>query len=177
MKVSVYFFGFQLTSNRFHVEGVARRVSLDTLYDFYTDYSPEDVEIMRKHGQNMALERVSKREGSHVMVDTTAKIMGMTKNMRYNIVLHPEGHWYEMELTVDGFFRSHRTYKFTTVQEGTQIIIDDIYEPTSFLAKMLNVMGMLKKRLVRDTINTMNAFVAEAEERFGGKTAGGQQAC
>jgi hypothetical protein len=164
-----------MANNKFHVEGVARRVPLDTLYDFYTDYSPEDVEIMRKHGQKMALERVSKREGDHVVVDTTAKIMGMTKNMRYDILLHPEAHWYEMELSVDGLFKSHRTYKFKSVEQGTQILIDDEYEPTSFLARMMNAMGMLKKRIVRDTINTMNAFVAEAEERFGEKTTGGQQ--
>lgn len=164
-----------MSENKFHVEGIARRVSLDKLYDFYTDYSPEDVEIMRKHGQRMALERVSKREGNHVVVDTTAKIMGRTKNMRYDIILHPEDHWYEMQLSVDGLFRSHRTYKFKSVEVGTKILIDDEYEPTSFLARMMNAMGMLKKRLVRDTINAMNAFVAEADERFGGKTAGGPQ--
>lgn len=155
------------------MEGIARHVPLDVLYDFYTDYSPEDVEIMRKHGQKMALERVSKREGNHVVVDTTAKIMGMTKNLRYDILLHPQEHWYEMELFVEGFFRSHRTYKFRAVQEGTQIIIDDGYEPISFLSKMMNALGLMKNRLIRDTINTMNAFVAEAEERFGGKTATG----
>lgn len=164
-----------MSDNKFHVEGIARRVSLATLYDFYTDYSPEDVEIMRKHGQKMALERVSRREGNQVVVDTTAKIMGMTRNMRYDIILHPEDRWYEMELSVDGLFRSHRTYRFKSVDQGTQILIDDEYKPTSFLARMMNATGMLKKRLVRDTINTMNAFVAEAEERFGGKTASGQQ--
>ena len=158
-----------MTENRFHVEGLARGVPLDTLYEFYTDYSPEDVEIMRKHGQTMALERVSNRDGNHVVVDTTARIMMSTKNMRYDIVLHSEGHWYEMQMTVEGFFTSHRTYRFEKVAEGTKIIIDDAYKPTSMLAKMLNAMGMMKKRLIRDTTNTMNAFVAEAEERFGGR--------
>jgi hypothetical protein len=51
-----------LFENKFQVEGIARRDSLDTLYDFYTDYSLEDFEIMRKHSQKMALERVFKKE-------------------------------------------------------------------------------------------------------------------
>ncbi len=84
----------------FRVEGLARGVPLAKLFEFYTDYSHEDVEIMRKHEMNMALERVSKREGNHVIVDTTAKLMDMTKNMRYDILLHPEGNWYEMDIVI-----------------------------------------------------------------------------
>ncbi|MBI2127215.1 MAG: SRPBCC family protein [Thaumarchaeota archaeon] len=154
------------TANKFRIEGIARGVSLSTLFEFYTDYSPEDVEIMRKHGQKMALERVSKKEGDHIIVDTTARVMGMTKNMRYNITLHPEDNWYEMLIRIDGFVKSHRTYRFLSVPEGTKIIIDDEYQPISMLTGMLDRFGMLKKRLIGDTTNTMNAFIAEAEERF-----------
>lgn len=156
-----------LEENRFTVEGIARSVPLDKLYEFYTDYSPEDVEIMKKHGMYMALERVAQRDGNHVVVDTTAKIMGMTKNMRYDIILHPDGYWYEMTITIEGFVRSRRAYKFEIVPEGTKITINDEYQPTSFLSKMLNGIGMLKKRMIGDTTRTMNAFVTEAEERFG----------
>lgn len=137
------------------------------LYAFYTDYSPEDVDIMRKHGMYMALERVSKREGNRVIVDTAAKMMGMMKNMRYDIHLHPEGSWYEMIIEIQGFVRSHRSYKFESVPDGTKITIKDEFQPTSMLASMMNGLGMLKKKLVSDTTRTMNAFIAEAEERFG----------
>jgi hypothetical protein len=154
-------------ANKFTVEGTARGVPLDKLYEFYTDYSPEDVEIMKKHGMHMALERVSRRDGNHLLVDTTAKMMGMTKSMRYDIMLHPDGHWYEMTISIEGFVRSRRTYKFEAVPEGTRITIDDEYQPTSLLSRMLNGIGMLKTRMIRDTTRTMNAFVAEAEEKFG----------
>ncbi len=157
----------ELTDNRFMVEGVAKGVPLDKLYEFYTDYSPEDVDIMRKHGMYMAMERVAERDGNHVVVDTTAKIMGITKNMRYDITLHPDGKWYEMTITIDGFVKSHRTYRFEVVGEGTRITIDDQYQPLSPLSRMLNVLGMLRKKMISDTTRTMNAFVAEAEERFG----------
>lgn len=156
-----------MTKNRFTVEGTARGVPLDKLYEFYTDYSPEDVSIMKKHGMYMALERIAKREGNLVVVDTTAKIMGIKKNMRYDIMLHPEAHWYEMTITIDGFVKSRRTYRFEAVPQGTKIMISDEYQPISFLSKMMNGLGMLRKRMINDTTRTMNAFVAEAEERFG----------
>ncbi len=153
--------------DRFRVEGLARGVPLSKLFEFYTDYSSEDVEIMRKHGMNMALERVSKREGNHVIVDTSARLMGMTKNMRYDILLHPEGSWYEMDIEIEDFVKSHRSYKFESVPDGTKITIEDEFEPRSLLASMMSILGMLKTRLVSDTRRTMNAFIAEAEERFG----------
>ncbi len=156
-----------MRDNSFRVEGLARRVPLSKLFEFYTDYSPEDVEIMRKHGMNMALERVSKREGTHVIVDTTARLMGMTKTMTYDILLHPEGSWYEMDIEIQDFVRSHRSYRFESVPDGTKITIEDEFQPSSVLASMLNSLGMLKKRLVSDTRRTMNAFIAEAEERLG----------
>lgn len=156
-----------MSNNRFTVDGIARGVPLDKLYAFYTDYSPEDIDIMKKHGMNMALERVSRRESNHVAVDTTAKMMGMKKKMNYDILLHPEGSWYEMTITIEGFVKSSRTYKFESVRQGTKITIEDEFQPTSMLASMMNGLGMLKKRLVSDTTRTMNAFIAEAEERFG----------
>lgn len=156
-----------MNSNRFSADGIARGVSLDKLYAFYTDYSPEDIDIMKKHGMHMALERVSRREGNHVIVDTTAKMMGNKKKMNYDILLHPEGSWYEMTIEIEGFVKSHRTYKFESVPQGTKITIEDEFQPTSMLASMMNGLGMLKKRLVSDTTRTMNAFIAEAEERFG----------
>ncbi len=155
-------------SNSFRVEGLARGVPVSKLFEFYTDYSPEDVEIMRRHGMYMALERVAHREGNHVIVDTTAKMMGMTRNMRYDILLHPEEKWYEMVIEIQGFVKSRRSYKFESVPEGTRITIEDQFQPTSILASMMNGFGMLRKRLVSDTTRTMYAFTAEAEERFGG---------
>lgn len=159
-----------MPSNRFKVEGIARGVRLQELYDFYTDYGPEDVEIMKKHGMYMALERVAEREGNHVAVDTTAKVMGMTKNMRYDITLHPDGHWYEMTIDIDGFVNSQRKYKFEEVADGTRVTIEDEYRPTSLLSKMLHGLGMLRKKLLSDTTRTMNAFIAEAEERLGSES-------
>lgn len=143
-------------------------MDIGRLYDFWTDYGPEDVEIMRRHGLTMALERVSKRQGNHVVVDTTARIMGMKKNMRYDIMLHPEEHWLEMTITIEGFVQSHRSYRFRAGPEGTHLAIEDEYRPSSLLAEMLNGMGMLKTRLANDTTRTMQAFLTEAEERFGG---------
>ncbi len=157
----------EMGGSSFRVEGLARGVPLSKLFEFYTDYSPEDIEIMRKHGMNMALERVSKKEGNHMIVDTTARLMGMTKNMRYDIILHPEGSWYEMEIEIQDFVKSHRSYKFESVRDSTKITIEDEFQPKSVLATMMNSLGMLKKRLVSDTTRTMNAFIAEAEERFG----------
>jgi len=138
------------------------------LYDFWTDYGPEDVDIMKKHGMTMALERVSKRQGNHVVVDTTARLMGMKRNMRYDVVLHPEDYWLEMTITTEGFVQSRRSYRFRAVREGTRLVIEDEYEPSSLLARMMNGLGMLRTRLVTDTVRTMQAFLAEAEERFGG---------
>jgi len=162
---------FDLTENRFSVEGIARGVPLDDLYNFYTDYSPEDVDIMKKHGMYMALERVAERKGNHVVVDTTAKIMGMTKSMKYDILLHPEGHWYEMTISTEGFVRSRRTYKFEAVPQGTTVRIEDEYQPISFASKLLNSLGMLRKKMNDDTTKTMRAFIIEAEERFGKSSA------
>lgn len=164
-----------MPSNQFRVEGVARGVSLETLFEFYTDYSPEDVEIMRKHGQKMALERVSKKEGHHIVVDTTARIMMMTKNMTYDITLHPEEKWYEMDITINEFVKSHRTYRFIAVPEGTKIIIKDEYRPIALLPRILNRLGMLRSKMITDTTNTMNAFIAEAEERFAHITKPGSE--
>lgn len=142
-------------------------MGIKKLYDFWTDYGPEDVEIMRKHGMTMALERVSKRQGDHVVVDTTAKIMGMRRNMRYDILLYPEQYRLEMTIRIEGLTQSYRTYAFQAVPEGTRLSIEDEYEPISVLASMMNVLGMLRKRLVKDTTRTMQAFLEEAEERFG----------
>lgn len=154
------------------VEGTARNVEIGKLYDFWTDYSPEDVAIMRKHGMTMALERVSKRHGNHVVVDTTARLMGMKKNMRYDILLHPEDYWLEMTITIEGFVQSHRTYRFCVVPEGTHLLIEDEYQPTSIVAEMMNGLGMLRTKLATDTTRTMQAFIDEAEDRFGSQSMG-----
>jgi hypothetical protein len=37
----------------------------------------------------------------------------------------------------------------------------------SVLAKMLNGMGILRKKMINDPTRTMNAFIVEAEERIG----------
>lgn len=106
---------------------------------------------MQKHGQKMALERVSKEEGNHNIVDTTARIIGMTENIRYAITLHPEEKWYEMELLSMDFARSHKTYRFLAVPEGTKIVIDDEYDPTAMPPRILNRLGMLRNRMTTDT--------------------------
>ncbi len=101
------------------------------------------------------------------MVDTIAMIMGMRKNMRYDILLYPEEYRLEMTIRIEGLKQSHRTYSFKSVPEGTGLLIEDEYEPISVLASVMNVLGMLKKRLARDTTRTMQAFLEEAEDRFG----------
>jgi hypothetical protein len=73
----------------------------------------------------MVLERVAHRWGNNLAVDTTAKVMGMTKNVRYDIVLHPEGYWLEMTITIEGVIRSRRTYRFRMVPDGTQVLIEE----------------------------------------------------
>ena len=107
------------------------------------------------------------RRPDHVVVETTAKIMRMVKKMKYEINLHPERQWYEMTITIEGFVKSRRVYKFEPSPEGTTITAVDEYQPDSFVARMLNGMGILKKRMIRDTTMTMKAFISEAEERFG----------
>lgn len=65
---------------QFSCEVLAKGVSRDKLYQWYTDFSPEDVDIIRRRGDGSLLNRQVTREGNKVHMENENLIRGNQKN-------------------------------------------------------------------------------------------------
>ncbi len=149
---------------------VARGVSREKLFEWYTDFSPEDVDIIKRRGDGRLLSRKVTREGNKLHIESEMRGMG-GKPMRIidDAVVHPDDYSYDIHISIPGMLEADRHYTFTQVPEGAGISFEDDYRATGGLAKAFKALGLLKGFWAKGSRDQLQAFVAEAEDQIGRK--------
>jgi hypothetical protein len=150
---------------------VAKGVSREKLFEWYTDYSPEDADIIKRRGDGRLLSRVVTRDGNKCHVVSELRGFGLrSKPMKgvYDVVVHPEEYTCDVHISMMGI-ESDRHYTFTQEPEGTRIAFEDNYHATGRLFKFLGAIGITNRLLAYGSKRTMNTYVAEAEAQLAQK--------
>jgi hypothetical protein len=152
------------------LEKMAKGVPAGQLFQWWTDFSSEDPEILKKRGVNNLASRQATREGNtvHVENDTIAP-MGRHIKFVFDAYLHPESLSFETKGGVPGMVQETTHYTFTEVPGvGTKISVEQSYTPLRTSFKILDALG-IAKRMARRTVNQhANALIAEAQEKLSG---------
>ena len=148
---------------------VAKGVSREKLFEWYTDYSPEDVDIIKRRSTGRLVSRTCTRDGNKLHVVTVARGFRKPMTMTADAVLHPEDYTYDIHTSSSGFIEDDRHYTFTQIPEGTRLSVEAQYRATGRLMKFLGAVGIL--RLISPSMNkaVTRAFIAEAEEQLASK--------
>jgi len=153
---------------KFSYEAIAKGVPKDKLFQWYTDFSPEDVEIMKRRGEGRLLSRNVTREGNKLHIENEHLMRGKVRKSTAEAVLHPEDYTYDITSTMPGMIEDKRHYRFTEVPgQGTRIRFESNYRTFGFGMKLMDSLGLLKRLIVKGSQRTLDAYVAEAEEQLG----------
>ena len=149
---------------------VAKGVTREKLFEWFTDFSPEDVDIMKRRGIEGISSREITRDGNKIHAEQMIKVMGKRSPLTIDIVLHPEDYTYDAHLS-SPMVESDMHYTFTQLPEGTRISVDGNYRLTSRTLKILSILmlGLFKRGAARSFKRELGAYTAEAEEQLGSK--------
>jgi len=149
---------------------VAKGVTREKLFEWFTDFSPEDVDIMKRGGIGGILSREITRDGNKIHLEQMIQVMGMRRPMSIDIVLHPEDYTYDAHL-LSSMVESDLRYTFTQLPDGTRISVDGNYRLTSRALKILSILmlGLFKRGAARSFKRELRAYIAEAEEQLNSK--------
>ncbi len=151
-------------------ETVARGVSREKLFEWYTDFSPEDVDIIKRRGDGRLLSRVVTRDGNKLHIESENRgLRGKPVKAIADAVVHPEDYTYDVHSFAPGMFEDDRHYTFTQVPEGTRIAFEDNYHATGRVFKFLDAIGIGRRVSSWASKRVMNTFIAEAEAQLGQK--------
>lgn len=149
---------------------VAKGVSREKLFEWYTDYSPEDVDIMKRRGDGRLLSRVCTRDGNKLHIENEGRgLRGKPMKFFYDAVLHPEDYTYDIHISMPGMMEADRHYTFTQEPEGARIAYEDNSRAIGRGWKFLSAIGIFDRFGAWASKRTLNAFVTEAEAQLGQK--------
>lgn len=149
---------------------VAKGVAREKLFAWYTDYSPEDVDIMKRRGDGRLLSRVCTRDGNKLHVENEGRgLRGKPMKFFYDAVLHPEDYTYDIHISVPGMMESDRHYTFTQEPEGARVAYEDNTHAIGRMWKFLAAIGIGDRVGAWASKRTLRAYVAEAESELGQK--------
>src|SRR2546422_11740558 len=87
-----------VTMARYSIEGVARGIAIKRLWDWYTDFRSDDVEIINQEAPNVAgvyENRQVRRDGDRISLDQVVSYGGRKFPATIDISLHPAGFTYD----------------------------------------------------------------------------------
>ena len=147
----------------------AKGVPREKLFEWLTDYSPEDVDILKRRSSGQLLSRTCVRDGNKLHVVSELRgIRGKPMKANVEVVLHPEDYTYDVHESVAGSeIDTH--YTLTQLPEGTRLSVEAQYRATGRLMKFLVAVGIMRMLGPRMHKSLRKAFVAEAEEQLGSK--------
>jgi len=149
---------------------VARGVSREKFFEWYTDFSPEDVDIIKRRSDGSLLSRKVTRDGNKLHIESEMRgIRGKPMRIIDDAVVHPDDYTYDIHISVPGMLEADRHYTFTQVPEGARISFQDQYRATGGTTKLFNALGLLNRFWAKGSRDQLHAFVAEAEEQLGRK--------
>ncbi len=152
---------------------VAKGVSREKLFEWYTDFSPEDVDIIKRKGDGSLLSRKVTRDGNKLHIESEMRGMrGKPMRIVDDAIVHPDDYTYDVHISIPGMLEADRHYTFTQVPDGARVSFQDQYRATGGLAKVLSALGLLKNLWAKGSREQLQVFVAEAEEQLAHKGSG-----
>ncbi|MFQ5998875.1 MAG: hypothetical protein ACE5KO_06170 [Candidatus Bathyarchaeia archaeon] len=156
---------------RYSFEGLAKRCPQDKLYAWYTDFTPEDADILRNNLQKrVSLQPVSRKlvtkEGNHVKIESLYRSKKRELKLHQNILLSPPTFTYEAETAVPKIATDQRKYTFIETPEGTKVTVDGEYKMLNVGLKIADAFGLVKRRFVNESQEIMQAFLRAAEDEI-----------
>lgn len=161
------------TAVRFILEGTARNVPVALLYDWYTDFRPDDPGLIEETLRGRPLrfsDRKVTRQGVHVLVENTLDYKGRRILARTEVTLHPERFAYDVDTRYTGAMRlrDRRAYVFTEAPEGTTIRAECGISDVRGTLRLLSALGLLASGLRKESQRIMDGYLRVAERELGG---------
>lgn len=148
----------------------AHGVTKDKLFEWFTDFSSEDVDIIKRRGKGGLLSVVATRDGNKIHVENVLRgIRGKPVKAIFDVVLHPEEYTYDVHVSVMGLAEGDQRFIFTQESEGTRVAYEGNYRTKGSLARFLAAIGILNRLVAKDGREGLNAYLAEAEAQLGQK--------
>ncbi len=159
---------------RYSIEGVARGVGIKRLWDWYTDFRSDDVEIINHEAPNVAgvyENRQVRRDGDRIFLDQVVSYGGRKFPVTIDISLHPAGFTYDTVhrvRTAKGrpMMTDRRHYAFDEVVEGARVHAECVIDEVHGAAKVLNLFGVVTRMARNGSQEVMDAFMRGAEKEL-----------
>jgi hypothetical protein len=148
----------------FSLEKTVRGVPRKKLFEWFTDFSSEDVDIVKRRGAALLINRQAKKEGNNVHVEN--EVLSRGKNMKYSFdaELHPESFYYETRGGTPDMVEDKRRYTFEdSAGVGTKGRGDADYKLLRGGLRFLDAFGLVNGQMKGMEDRLMGAFLAEAE--------------
>jgi len=163
-----------VTMARYSIEGVARGIAIERLWDWYTDFRSDDVEIIDQEAPNVAgvfENRQVRRDGDQISIDQVVSYGGRKFPVSVEISLHPKEFRYatvHRVRTAKGrpMMTERRQYTFARVAEATRVHAECVIEEVHGAAKLFNVFGLVTRMARKGSQEVMDAFMRGAEKEL-----------
>jgi hypothetical protein len=151
---------------QYKFEKVAEGIPRDKLFQWFTDFSPEDPAISKRRGVDTLLSRQVTREGNKLRVENQVLSRGKSSRFDLEITLHPEDYTYDVKGTTPGM-NSNMRFSFTEIPGvGARVTVECNYELLSTELETRDASGLVNKELKEGQERLVSAFLAEAQEQL-----------
>jgi hypothetical protein len=148
---------------RFTIEEECR-VAPERLYAWYTDFSGQDADLMRRYGTGSLIERrVDRLDEQRLVLTQRMKVMGRTIPATIRIEKHPQLLTYDAHLEFGRLAKQERRYTFTERDGGTLLRMEVEYTPLSRVVKFLDAIGFLRRLDMKESRATTVGYLRAAE--------------
>ena len=148
-------------------EKMAKGLPAAQFFEWWTDFSSEDPEILGKRGVKGFVSRRVTREGNNIHVETEMLAMVKPISFLMDVVIHPESLTFETKGRTPGVAEETTVWTFTDVPSmGTKISAEQSYTLLKRYLKVLDALGLVKVMGKRTLGKHADAFIAEAQEKL-----------
>lgn len=140
------------------------RVPRDRLFAWYTDFSGQDADLIRRFGNGSLVERsVERLDDRHVVLRQRLKVLGRTIPTTVRIETRPQEFAYEAHLDFGALASQDRRYTFLERGGGTVLHMEVEYTARSRLVRFLDRIGFLRRLDMRESRRTTVSYLRAAE--------------
>ncbi len=156
---------------RYRIEGVAKGVGLQALWDWYTDFRPDDVDIVNREAPQVAgvfANRRVRRDGSRILIEQVVHYAGREFPATVEVSLHPERFTYDTVHRVRDrrgrpLMVETRQYKLEGTSAGTRVLAECVIRETHGKARAVNLLGLFTRMARTGSQQVMDGFIKGAE--------------
>lgn len=155
-----------MVPGQYTFEKIARGVPRDKLFQWFSDFSPEDADIAKKRGVDILQSRKVTKDGNKLHIENQVLSSGQPQKFELEITLHPENYMYDVQGITPGM-TSNMRFTFSEVPGvGAKVTVDCKYKLLSTELKSRDASGLVNKELKEGQERLVGAFLAEAQEQL-----------